>query len=228
MAFWIAISDASGAKITASEYLLPFVPTRADYPVEALGTILETSDGQAIKQQPNKDSRRRAWVWSGYRDTVVGYTDFWHRIEGLLSRTRLSDGVTTPYIYVKEDVTRKLRIRDAISGTATGGTSNTLVTALTWTTNQYSGYLVEIYEGVGAGQTRAVISNDTNTLTVSPTWSTTPDNTSKFAVRGYTYPWLKARVLEVSRSLRDDGGPIGYPESKLVFVIDDAAYNDLG
>src|SRR5438309_2535467 len=47
-----------------------------------------------------------------------------------------------------------------------------------WTTDQWAGRFVTITAGTGAGQTRTVVSNDPNTLTVSPAWTTTPNNTS--------------------------------------------------
>src|SRR2546427_5749724 len=47
-----------------------------------------------------------------------------------------------------------------------------------WTTDQWAGRFVTITAGTGAGQTRTVASNDPNTLTVSPAWTTTPKNAS--------------------------------------------------
>lgn len=44
-----------------------------------------------------------------------------------------------------------------------------------------------------------------------------------------SYPWLKVRVIEVSRSLRDSQTSLPvFETTKLVFTIDDASYNDLG
>jgi len=51
-----------------------------------------------------------------------------------------------------------------------------------WTANQWAGLVVRITAGTGAGQTRTVSSNTTNTLTVSPAWITTPDGTSKYII----------------------------------------------
>jgi len=43
------------------------------------------------------------------------------------------------------------------------------------------------------------------------------------------YPWLKVRVLEVSRKMRASGGSMPvYEETRLTFTIEDVAYNDLG
>ncbi len=66
---------------------------------------------------------------------------------------------------------------------ATAGTSTTIEdTGESWIPNEFAGLHVTITGGTGAGQTRRVISNTTNTLTVSPAWSTTPDTTSDFEV----------------------------------------------
>lgn len=44
-----------------------------------------------------------------------------------------------------------------------------------------------------------------------------------------TFPWIKVRVVEVSRQLRTGGSSlVVYAETKLSFVIEDPAYNDLG
>src|SRR5437879_4342562 len=70
------------------------------------------------------------------------------------------------------------------SGTASGGTSTTLVDASKkWSTNLWAGRPDSITAGTGAGQTRTLTSNTLTTLTVSPAWTTTPDGTSKYAIR---------------------------------------------
>jgi hypothetical protein len=44
-----------------------------------------------------------------------------------------------------------------------------------------------------------------------------------------TYPWLKVRVIEVSRQLRESQTSLPvFENTKLVFTIEDATYNDLG
>lgn len=69
------------------------------------------------------------------------------------------------------------------SGTASSGTSITLVSSVSdLSANQYSGYILRITGGTGAGQDRLIISNTTNTFTVSRSWSINPDNTSTFDV----------------------------------------------
>ena len=71
------------------------------------------------------------------------------------------------------------------AGTATGGTSTTLVnSAKTWTTNQWANSQVRITAGTGQGQIRTVASNTGTALTVSVAWTTTPDATSQYSIEG--------------------------------------------
>src|SRR5436853_572275 len=51
-----------------------------------------------------------------------------------------------------------------------------------WTTDQWAGRPVRINAGTGAGQTRTVSSNTTNTLTVSPAWDPIPDGSSEYVI----------------------------------------------
>lgn len=105
-------------------------------------------------------------------------------------------------------------------GTATGSTSNTLVditrtptppppatntNPLSWKTNQWVDYGVEIFAGTGAGQKRTIKSNTADTLTVSPDWTTLPGVTSEYAISttftgSYTNPPdLAGNTLSVVR-----------------------------
>jgi len=56
-----------------------------------------------------------------------------------------------------------------------GNTINTLKdTGSGWTVNAYTGYLVTITSGTGVSQSRIILSNTADTLTVSPSWLTIP------------------------------------------------------
>ena len=70
------------------------------------------------------------------------------------------------------------------NGTATGTQTSTTLqdNTKTWTVDEWKGAAVSITAGTGAGQTSTVSSNTTNTLTVSPGWTTTPDGTSVYAI----------------------------------------------
>ena len=72
------------------------------------------------------------------------------------------------------------------SGTAQGGTSSTIQLAAgeTFSDNELNGNVVNIHTGTGAGQSRVITSytGATDTATVTPNWTTTPDNTSQYEV----------------------------------------------
>jgi hypothetical protein len=58
-----------------------------------------------------------------------------------------------------------------VSGNATGGTSTALAdTSKSWTTNQWANKVVEIKSGIHAGQSRIIVSNTSNTLTLADPW----------------------------------------------------------
>jgi hypothetical protein len=64
-----------------------------------------------------------------------------------------------------------------VTGTcdAGGNTINTLVdTGAGWTGNAYAGYWVTITDGPGVTQSRLILSNTADTLTVSPSWLVIP------------------------------------------------------
>lgn len=74
--------------------------------------------------------------------------------------------------------------RQFATGTATSATATTIVqTGKTWTSGQWVNSQVRITAGTGAGQIRTITANDATSLTVA-TWTTTPDNTSQYAIEG--------------------------------------------
>lgn len=91
--------------------------------------------------------------------------------------------------YAKEtaganDITIKagLQISRGTSLTATSGGATTItVSTASWTTNEYSGKVVFLTGGTGAGQYRFITSNTATALTV-PTWTTNPDSTTTFEI----------------------------------------------
>ena len=66
------------------------------------------------------------------------------------------------------------------AGTATGGTSTTL-TGSGFST-AWAGRIIFLTGGTGSGQSRAMKSATTNTITVHEAWTTTPDNTTTYIV----------------------------------------------
>ena len=68
----------------------------------------------------------------------------------------------------------------SVTGTCNAGpaasTINTLQdTSEAWVVNAYEGYWVTITDGPGVTQSRIILSNTNNTLTVSPSWLVIPD-----------------------------------------------------
>lgn len=71
------------------------------------------------------------------------------------------------------------------SGTATSGTSTTLVnSAKTWTSNQWINYQIRITSGTGAGQVRTITSNTSTSIGITVVWTTIPDATSQYVIEG--------------------------------------------
>jgi len=74
------------------------------------------------------------------------------------------------------------------TGTATAGGNFTLTCAgKVWGINTYQNKFVAIMSGVGSGQTRKIVSNTNDTLTVGVQWDTNPDITSIFAIFDAVY-----------------------------------------
>ncbi len=76
-------------------------------------------------------------------------------------------------------------LEDFVTGTATSGTSTTLVNSgKTWATNQWANFQIRISAGTGVGQIRTIASNTSTTVTVSAAWTITPDATSQYVIEG--------------------------------------------
>lgn len=99
------------------------------------------------------------------------------------------------------------------TNTATSATPNTLVdTSKSWTTNKWRGYFVYIVRETGARQIREITSNTTTQLTITPNWTTTPDNTSKYQIlTGYnpesieeiSHQQLSRYAVDISKSAKE-------------------------
>jgi len=72
----------------------------------------------------------------------------------------------------------------ADSGTATGTqTSSTLKdTSQSWTVDQYKDFYVKTTGGTGGNRWRKISSNTSDTLTISPVWTVTPDATTTYEI----------------------------------------------
>jgi hypothetical protein len=101
----------------------------------------------------------------------------------------ISDADITQFILYAQAVvnnycnTTFLSVETTATATTASTTTTLATTGTSWTTNQYAtNYMVEITSGTGIGQLRKITSNTTTTLTVTPTFTTTADDTSVFEV----------------------------------------------
>ena len=69
-----------------------------------------------------------------------------------------------------------------VSEAVDSATDSTLTATGDFTDEDYSDYVVWITGGLGSGQYRNITSNTNDVLTVSPDWTTNPDNTSTYKV----------------------------------------------
>ncbi len=76
------------------------------------------------------------------------------------------------------------RVKPIVNGSVMSGTANSIMdTTKNFTTNQYATYWdVEIVSGKGLGQRRNIVSGSAMILSVSPSFATIPDTTSKYYV----------------------------------------------
>lgn len=71
------------------------------------------------------------------------------------------------------------------SGRVVSATTTTLVVnGLTGTGYNWTNYEVEIVSGTGVGQVRVISAGTTSTLTVATAWTTIPDSTSTYVIKG--------------------------------------------
>jgi len=110
-------------------------------------------------------------------------------IAGLPSGGPVSDADITKHILYSQAVvnnycnTTFLSVETTATATTASSTTTLATTGTSWTTNQYAtNYMVEITSGTGLGQLRKITANTTTTLTVTPTFTTTADDTSVFEV----------------------------------------------
>ncbi len=63
----------------------------------------------------------------------------------------------------------------------------------------YAGMVVRILEGTGRGQERLIASNTDTTLSVTPSWSTTPDATSQFVIADGSWKFAAVSATSPAR-----------------------------
>jgi hypothetical protein len=90
-------------------------------------------------------------------------------------------GGTVAYFYTTSATCPSVGLED--SGTATGGSSNTITDAVkSWAANVWVGASIAIVEGKGAGQLATIVSNTATVISITGAWATVPDSTSIFFI----------------------------------------------
>jgi hypothetical protein len=119
---------------------------------------------------------------------------------------------------------------NSVTGTATSGTSTTLVDSTkTWTANAYKNYIINITAGTGVGQSRLIGSNDATSITINFAWTNTPDATSTYKIYD---PSAGAFAGSITKS---DPTSIGYYgtlqrvwDSQIVWNYDSSSAGNMG
>lgn len=105
------------------------------------------------------------------------------QLRQILSNT--SNTLTWSSAGTAPDSTSKYIIEGFDAGTSSSGTSSTVVDgSKSWATNRWANYRVVITGGTGIGQSRIITSNTSTTLSVKPSFTTAPDNTSTYRIQG--------------------------------------------
>ena len=122
-----------------------------------------------------------------------------------------------------------------LTGTATGASSTTLVDTdssypqppaspnSTWATNQWTGFFVTITGGAGAGQTRAIVGNTADTLSITPAtpWTTIPNATSTYGIQKVgTDPLVACAADSIADNEDPDPLPPDINDDRSVNILD--------
>lgn len=190
---WTAIS---GKTYTASK-LVNFVQARGSIYSHDGTNQMGKYDGTTLST-PTRGATGKFGVFYASRHVVSGNTSQTSRL--YFSTSITADNFT------------------GTSGTATAGTATTLTDGgQAWTTNEFQSLVLTIAKGTGAGQTRIISSNTGTVITVSTSFTATPDTTSQYTIEG-------GDTLDVAK---DDGQAItglGKFEEKLLVFKERSLY----
>lgn len=138
-----------------------------------------------------RSSTNTSWSSNAVSVTYSPYYRLWVRGLYTLNPFLFDNGLYTLVNYY-DKTTASLLYLNGVRGQATGTQSLTTLQdtghgtygATNWTANRFAGCYVRIIRGTGIGQVRQIISNDTQTLTVS-NWNITPvTGDSEYVVYG--------------------------------------------
>ena len=100
----------------------------------------------------------------------------------------VDDGTLTPSLIGPPDANYDhanfyWRIELQPEAAVTAHSANTAgCSSLSMTANEFRGSVARITRGLGAGEERSIVANDTTTVTVAPKWDAEPDSTSFFVI----------------------------------------------
>lgn len=227
--FWVAVEENTSVKSDLEIQLYP-APSRVEYPSTELGEPVETADGRVVFQVSNADPRRRTWFWSNYGPELLNYERQHRWLESLKSRSRYARQ-QSPFVYVLDASTGLLNARRELtinSGMTLAGTAVTIPNVSSKVAPDYlKNATLEVLPAASstsaAEYERRIVTSATNTvLTLSSAFSTNTLGNSKLLLTWSQPVWWRARVLDTTRDLRNEGGRIRYTESRFLFVIDES------
>lgn len=226
--FWLAPATSADAKSTVEVQIFP-QPTWVEYPSADLGEIQETADGRVIVQVSNLDPRRRSWHWTNFGPESLSYERQYQFMRSLKARDRRAQG-QSPYVYVYDATSDQLEINRSILF-ATGSLSGTTATVPNFSSVVHTGHLtnawLEILPATSGGSSaayqrrRVTAAGSSTSLTLESAFTSDTLGNSDMLLSWSQPAWFRARVVEVTRELRNEGGPVRYGDSRFVFVIDD-------
>ncbi len=157
-------TDVSGVSLTTAKNVNFVQALDALYAHNGTDTMTKWT-GSGAATQPSTGVVGTFGIYYAGRHCIAGNTSNPSRI--YMSSTKSADNFTGK------------------TGTATAGAASTLTDGgQAWTTNEYSGLIIQITGGTGAGQSRTIASNTGTVITVSTAWTTNPDNTSQYSIEG--------------------------------------------
>jgi hypothetical protein len=142
----------------------------------AATTLTDNSTGTELKSW-NIDQ------WANYEVRIVAGTGE-GQVGTITSNTDKVLTVTPAWITLPNTTSvYAISSADTVTGRATSGTTTAVNdTAAAWDANKWTGYEVQIISGAGLGQIRTITGNTATSLTVNPAWTTSPTNTSVYAI----------------------------------------------
>ena len=112
------------------------------------------------------------------------------------------------YIYAISPPSQQPIVTKPVSGstgTATGGTLNTITTTQSYKNSTLTGFTIKLTSGTGAGQVRTISANSGTSITVSPDWTTQPIAGTVFAIFGIPQYYTNLYIEYLSTALKHQG-----------------------